>query len=101
MSGERSISERLVDEITGVIRARQASLAYRIGSYGEASWAHEPGERPEHPITHQQISELVELVIEAFEDVRGEIQGVVEIDAALFTRGLDALRQADLEDDAA
>lgn len=92
MNGERSISDRLVDELSGVIRVRQASLAIRIVDFCEASW------HTEDRITPDQIRELVEIVLESFEDVRGEIQGAIEIDAALFTRGMDALRQAELED---
>lgn len=89
MRDERSISTRLVEDLSGIVRIRQAELAMRIASYGEASW------HGEHKITHLQIRELLELVIEAFEGISQEIQGSIEIDAALFTRGLDALRDAE------
>lgn len=95
MSEERTLSARLVEEIGGIIRARQAGLAILVTAYGHASWEHGEGRPPEHPITHEQIRDLVSLVIETFEGVAGEIQGAIEIDAALFTRGLDALRDAE------
>lgn len=95
MSDEPTISTRLVEEISGIIRARQASLAILVAAYGHATWEHEDGKRPEHPITHEQIRDLVSLVIETFEGVAGEIQGAIEIDATLFTRGIDFLRDAE------
>lgn len=94
-----SISNRLVEDLCGIVRARQAQLAMRVSSYGEASW--ERGDDNQllgNPITHEQIRELLELVIEAFEGIAGEIQGSIEIDAAMFTRGLDALRDAEKEE---
>jgi hypothetical protein len=89
MPGERSISHRLVEELAGIVRVRQAYLAMRIASYGEASW------QTEQRISHEQIRELLELVIEAFEGISSELQGAIEIDTALFTRGLDVLRNTD------
>lgn len=90
MPGEQSISVRLVDDLGGLIRARQASLAMRIASYGEATWQLD---EPERRIAPDQIRELLELVIEAFEGIAGELQGAVEIDAALFTLGADVRRE--------
>lgn len=95
MADEPTISDRLVEEISGIIRARQASLAILVTAYGHATWEHEEGKRPEHPITYQQIRDLVGLVIETFEGVAVELQGAIEIDAVLFTRGLDMLRDAE------
>lgn len=98
MPDERSISDRLVDELSAIIRERQAELTIRVNDYCQATWHNDPNDIPDNRIAPDQIRDLVELVLEAFEGVRGQIQGAIEIDAALFTRGLDALRRAELED---
>lgn len=95
---EQSISDRLVFELTGIVRARQASLAIRINDYCQATWLLSPSAVPDTRIAPDQIHDLIELVIEAFEGISGEIQGAIEIDADVFTRGMDTLRQADTED---
>lgn len=101
MPDDRSISDRLVDELSTIIRSRQAELAIRVNDYCQATWHSDPNNVPDTRIAPDQIRDLVELVIEAFDGVSGEIQGAIEIDATLFTRGLDALRRAELEDGAA
>lgn len=87
-----SLSDRLTTEIEDVIQARVANLVIGLTLYAQATNATPRG------MTHSQLSDIVNHVLTAFSGVRGEIQGVVEIDAVLLTRGVDALRAAEADD---